>query len=356
MEPIKVLIVDDSAFMRTMIKDLLSSDKRIQVIGTARNGADAINKLKRYEPDVITMDVEMPVMNGLDCLEKIMNEQPLPIIMLSSTTVEGAENTIAAIQKGAFDFVPKPSSTISFDLRQVKDELIKKIIEAQRANIKPLRLRNQTFKGKQNTATDQVFSYTQKRNNKLVLIGSSTGGPRALEFVIKNLPKNFAAPILIVQHMPKGFTKSLAERLNFASAIEVKEAEHGEILRNGVAYIAPGGKHLKVRQVGHSIVSSLTTDDPVKGHRPSVDTLFFSAAKLKNHQKIAIVLTGMGSDGAYGLEVLKHNTDNTYTIAESENTAVIYGMPKSAIQTGYVDKIANLDEIACHITRFVNER
>lgn len=356
MEPIKVLIVDDSAFMRTILKDLLTTIERIQVIGSARNGADAIEQVKKLKPDVVTMDVEMPVMNGIDALERIMNEHPLPVIMLSSTTSEGTENTILAMQKGAFDFVTKPSGSISLDIHKVKDELIEKIIEAKQANITQLIFRRTQVNQTRTKRKPQVLPYSLKSKNKLILIGTSTGGPRALETVLTNIPKDIAAPILIVQHMPSGFTKSLANRLNAVCEIEVKEASHGEIFKNGIAYIAPGGKHLRVRQVGYSLVSELTHDPPVRGHRPSVDTLFISAAELKNINKLAIILTGMGSDGSTGLEYLKNNNQDTYVIAESEKTAVINGMPKSAIKTGWVDEIADLDKIAIHITNFVNER
>lgn len=359
MNPIKVLIVDDSAFMRSLIKDMLSNDERIQVVGIARNGLDALDKVKKLSPDVVTLDVEMPVMNGIEALKKIMEEFPLPIIMLSSTTTEGAQNTLMAMQYGAYDFIPKPSGSISLDLYKIKDELIRKILEAKSVNIHQLskfnsnlQLHRMNLTEKKQKSLSQFYGFD--REKKLVLIGTSTGGPRALEKVLTNLPKNLRAPVLVVQHMPIGFTKSLAERLDAISDIHVKEAENGEILQNGVVYIAPGGKHLVLRRVGKTIVSELNTEPPVRGHRPSVDMLFSSASNLTDYQKVAVIMTGMGSDGTEGLKQLKKSKD-IFAIAESEKTAIIFGMPNSAIKSGCIDMIADLDQIPNQIIKLINE-
>lgn len=358
MNPIKVLVVDDSAFMRALIKDLLSDDERIQVIGVARNGLDAIEKVKVLKPDVVTMDVEMPIMDGIEALKRIMKETPLPVIMLSSTTIEGAKNTMLVMEDGAFDFIAKPSGSISLDLYKVKDELISRILEAKSVNMTQLTLMNQSHIEKKaplaNSFNASQATNQYKSNKTLVLLGTSTGGPRALERVLTRLPKDLAAPVLVVQHMPKGFTKSLAERLNSLCAIHVKEASNGEILQNGCAYIAPGGKHLELRKVGKAIVTELSTAPPVKGHRPSVDYLFISASKLGDYKKVVAIMTGMGSDGTEGLKRLKQSKD-IFAIAESEKTAIIFGMPNSAIQAGCVDVIVDLDQIANQITKKVNE-
>lgn len=358
MNPIKVLVVDDSAFMRALIKDLLSDDERIQVIGVARNGLDAIEKVKVLKPDVVTMDVEMPIMDGIDALKRIMKETPLPVIMLSSTTIEGAKSTMLAMEYGAFDFIAKPSGSISLDIYKVKDELISRILEAKSVNITQLTLMTQSYIQKKDPLAN-IFKESQgvnqyETNKTLVLIGTSTGGPRALEQVLTRLPKNLAAPILVVQHMPKGFTKSLAERLNTVCAINVKEASNGEILQNGCAYIAPGGKHLELRRVGKTIVTELSTEPPVRGHRPSVDTLFISASKLRGYKKVVAIMTGMGSDGTEGLKRLKQSKD-IFAIAESDKTAIIFGMPNSAIKAGCIDAVLELDQIASQITKKVNE-
>ncbi|WAA10734.1 protein-glutamate methylesterase/protein-glutamine glutaminase [Fervidibacillus albus] len=352
MTRIKVLIVDDSLFMRKLITNLLSADDRIEVIDTATNGKDALDKIQRLQPDVVTLDVEMPVLSGLETLEIIMKENPLPVIMLSNTTTEGAENTIRAIQLGAFDFVPKPSGTISLDIHKVKDELIEKVVKAKSINLNLYKNTNKHHRPKRNNNenTQQVTNVGKK---KIVLIGASTGGPRALQEVLSGIPKNIPAPILIVQHMPAKFTKSLASRLNHLCEITVKEAENGEILRNGVAYIAPGGFHLQMKKLGKTLTAEVNELPPVNGHRPSVDQLFRSATSLKDEEIIAVILTGMGSDGTKGLVELKKQT-NTFAIAESKETAVIFGMPKTAIQTGLIDQIEPIDQIAAFISNKVN--
>ncbi len=356
MDKVKVLVVDDSAFMRKLIKDMLSDDHRIDVIGTARDGRDALSKIKMLHPDVVTLDVEMPIMNGIEALKRIMKETPLPVIMVSSTTTEGAKNTLLAMAYGAFDFIPKPGGQISPDIYKIKDELIHKVLEAKQANMdqlsglsqkeSPVRLKP----AKKREKTGEI----PQEKKSIVLIGTSTGGPRALEKLLTSLPRDLKAPVLIVQHMPANFTKLLAERLDTLSSIRVKEAEQGEILQNGVAYIAPGGKHLLLKQIGNTIKTELSTSPPEKGHRPSVDLLFTSASRIKGYKKIAVVLTGMGSDGTEGLISLKRS-NNLYAIAESEKTSIIYGMPKSAVKTGYVDIVLDIDQIADQIIKKVNE-
>ncbi len=362
MNKIKVLVVDDSAFMRKVITDFLSENPQIEVIGTARNGKDALEKIKTLKPDVVTLDVEMPIMNGLEALKQIMEEHPLPVVMLSSTTKEGAENTILAMHYGAIDFVTKPSGTISLDLHKVKEEIINKVILASRANLYGIRKQDaaqtpasslQRQYSKMELKSLSSGSSTGYRKKKIVCIGTSTGGPRALQQVLTQLPKHIAAPIVIVQHMPKGFTKSLAQRLHSLCEISVKEAEHGEMLKEGTAYIAPGGAHFMVVSSGNSLIAHIEHSPPRNGHCPSVDVLFESVSTLTDYDKIAVIMTGMGSDGTNGLKRLKES-GTTKAIAESEETAVVFGMPKAAIATNLVDAVVPLEEIAETIMKYVD--
>ncbi|PLT34194.1 chemotaxis response regulator protein-glutamate methylesterase [Bacillus sp. V5-8f] len=364
MKRIKVLIVEDSAFMRKLISEFLTEDSRIEVVGTARNGKEGISKIKEQKPDVVTLDVEMPVMNGLEALKEIMQQCPTPVIMLSSTTKEGTENTVTAMDIGAFDFIAKPSGAISLDLHKIKKELIDKVIAASRISVHRLQKsdrnveslladRNKYSKIEPEKERRAILNKWNSGLKKLVVIGTSTGGPRALQEVLTKLPANLDAPILIVQHMPPGFTKSLADRLNSLSNIKVKEAEDGEILHKGTAYIAPGGWHLKVKKVGMALAVSVDGSDIRGGHRPSVDVLFESASEISDFSKIAVIMTGMGSDGTAGLERMK-KTGNVNAIAESPETSIVFGMPKAAIATGLVDSVENLDKIANAIVKLCN--
>lgn len=350
MSKVKVLVVDDSAFMRKLIVDFLSESPQIEVVGTARNGKEALEKVSLLNPDVVTLDVEMPIMNGLETLKQMMTKHPLPVVMLSSTTTEGAENTITAMQYGAVDFVAKPSGVISLDLYKVKEELINKVLLASRANVRAISKDN-AGEMRANQRIKTVCD-RQHQRKKIVCIGTSTGGPRALQQVLTKLPENIAAPIMIVQHMPKGFTKSLAQRLDSLSSIAVKEAEDGETLQNGTAYIAPGGFHLLVHEAKGSLTACVEQSPPRNGHRPSVDVLFESISALTDYEKIAVIMTGMGSDGTMGLRRLKES-GNTKVIAEDEKTAVVFGMPRAAIQANVVDMVVPLEQIAEMIAKYV---
>ena len=353
----KLLIVDDSAFMRKLISDFFNGHPKIEVVGIARNGKDALKKIGQLQPDVITLDIEMPEMDGLQALKVIMEESPLPVIMLSSMTKAGAEATLKAMEYGAFDFVAKPSGTISLDLHRVRDELVAKVVAGAEAKVSKLtkrESREEVFRKEKiplNPRPKRPFPYKNGRN-KLVVIGTSTGGPRALQTVLTQLPENIDAPILIVQHMPPGFTKSLAERLDQISSICVKEAEHGEILRNGTAYIAPGGFHMKIKASGTALSIFLDGEEaPRGGHRPSVDVLFESAAHT-GKDLIAVIMTGMGADGTSGLQQMK-SQNNVVAIAESQQTCIVYGMPKSAIESNLIDDIEDLGQIAKAIMKYL---
>ena len=363
MKQINVLVVDDSAFMRKLISDFLTTDPLITVIGTARNGADGLKKVRELKPDVVTMDVEMPVLNGLEALKQIMAEHPVPVIMLSSTTKAGAENTVTAIQNGAFDFIAKPSGAISLDLHKIKDELIRKVILASKISRKQLinlaTTRNLSTKHEERYSKIEL-SKPSKLNNankdtytkKVICIGTSTGGPRALQKVLTKLPSNIDAGILIVQHMPAGFTKSLANRLDSICSITVKEAEDGESIEKGTAYIAPGGFHLKVKQTSRNLVTHLEKSEARNGHRPAVDVLFESISEVTEYKKIAVIMTGMGSDGTQGLITMKKKGHVT-AIAESQETSIVFGMPKAAIATKLVDEIHDVENIADCILKHV---
>lgn len=362
----KLLIVDDSAFMRKLISDFFIENTHITVVGTARNGKDALLKMKKLQPDVVTMDVEMPELNGIEALKVIMAEYPVPVVMLSSTTKSGTENTMMAMEYGAVDFVAKPSGTISLDLHKVKDELVTKIIQASQVPVIKIRksgivrkelieeipakpLPRPVYKGFENTTNKEWIS-TRK---KMVVLGTSTGGPRALQEVLTRLPKNIKSPILIVQHMPAGFTKSLASRLDQLSEIHVKEAEQGDILQDGTAYIAPGGYHMGIQKEGFSYVIHLDNQtDPRAGHRPSVDVMFESVSQFNDFDKIAVIMTGMGSDGTKGLIQLKQN-GQVKAVAESAETCIVYGMPKAAFESKLIDDVADVDDIAKIIMKYL---
>lgn len=361
----KVLVVDDSAFMRKLISDMLSKHPLLEIVGIARNGKDALAKVVELKPDVITMDIEMPLMNGLEALQQIMKHHPTPIVMLSSTTETGARNTMMAMEYGAVDFIAKPGGPISLNLQDVEQEIIEKVVAASKVNVKHLVNEYKVQKNekkiqtkpietsiydslinlpkKHNTSEKNIFS---KVHETFVIIGTSTGGPRALQEVLTRLPASLPVPILIVQHMPPGFTKSLALRLDGLSEIHVKEAEDGEVLEKGVAYIAPGGKHLKMKKCTSGYCVLLDDSElPRKGHRPAVDVLLESAALQNGLQFVTVIMTGMGYDGREGMQKLK-DSNPTITIAESEKTSVVYGMPKAINDAGLADRIEDLQNIS----------
>lgn len=364
----KVLVVDDSAFMRKLITDFLNSHPALKVVGVARNGKDAVEKLVLLKPDVITLDVEMPIMDGLEALKEIMRIQPTPVVMLSSTTERGAENTVIAMGSGAVDFVAKPGGAISLNLALIKDEIIEKVFAAASVQVTKLKQGPGIIQEKkrenvmeqqlpQNPSKTTIQGTLTKRfsvgGKKIVAIGTSTGGPRALQEVLSQLPKNIAAPIVIVQHMPVGFTKSLANRLNDLCAIAVKEVENGDLLEDGVAYIAPGGEHFTIRKIGTALVAEVNATEPPRcGHRPSVDVLFASIAKIPGLKCLAIVMTGMGNDGMAGTAQLKENRE-TIAIAESKETSVVYGMPRALVDQNLADEMIRLENIASAITEII---
>lgn len=352
MEKKRVLIVDDSAFMRKVITDIVNSDPDLMAIDTAKNGQEAVRKVLQLKPDVMTLDVEMPIMDGLSALEVIMRDAPMPVIMLSSLTKEGADATLKALELGALDFITKPSSIFQINTQDMQQELRDKLRMASRVSVRgrpsPRRERPPIPPARVRRIESAPMP-SDGRIRKIIAIGTSTGGPKALQDVVPNLPADLPASVLIVQHMPPGFTKSLAERMDSLSNMRVKEAEHNDVLLPGWVYIAPGDYHLRVVRDGHNFRIKLGDDAPVSGHRPSVDAMMDSLADLKMSEIIGVIMTGMGADGAKGLKRLKEN--RTFVIAQDEESCVVYGMPKSAVKLDAVDKIVSLYDISDEIIK-----
>ncbi len=344
-EKIRVLVVDDSAFMRKVISDILDSDSGIEVINTAKSGIDAIEKAKKLKPDVITLDIKMPGMDGIDCLKELGKLGRIPVIMLSSITQDGAESTIQALAEGAIDFITKPSNIFDMNGEEKRKEIVEKVKIASNA-IPSLRHNIKVNKN------HRVYKEGLTLNN-LVLIGTSTGGPRALQEVIPLLPEDVNASFLVVQHMPAGFTKSLADRLDGMSKVRVKEAEDDEPIKTGYVYIAPGDYHMTAHKTSKETLKiKLTKDPPVGSHRPSVDVMIESVSNTRFRNIVAVIMTGMGGDGSEGVKMLK-KINNAKIIAQDENSCVVFGMPKAAIQTGVVDIVTPLREISNEIMKIV---
>ena len=348
----RVLVVDDSALMRRVICNLLEEDPDLQVVGTAVDGYDAIHKIGELSPDVVTLDLEMPRLDGLQTLGYLMSERPIPCIMLSAYTVSGAEATLKALEYGAADFVQKPSGAISLNLDRVREELIEKVKIARYIDLKRLPFRDgvtpvlQAPSGAQAAAAAPAATKAAGAGviKNLVAVGCSTGGPRALAELVPGLPKGLKAPVLIVQHMSAGFTKSLAERLDKDSEIHVKEAEEGEILQPGTCYLAPGDWHMEVERKGFGGLIRLNQRPPILGVRPSVDQLFLSVAEAFGDKAVGVLLTGMGRDGTKGMKAMK--LKKSRTLAQDEASSVVYGMPRSAFNAGIVDRVVALKDMA----------
>ena len=350
---INVLVVDDSAFMRKAISMMLESDPQIKVVGMAHDGIEAIEKVTSLKPDLVTLDIEMPRMDGITALSRIMKENPTPVIMVSSITSDGADATLKALDLGAIDFIPKQLSYVSLDVVKIKQTLIDKVkhINSRRRTLMAqyaLGIRRKSLGESGGQTTYRITPLTKKklvrREIKIVAIGTSTGGPPALQKVISNLPKDLPSGVLVVQHMPPTFTKSLANRLDSLSAIKVKEAEHGEPIVAGCVYIAPGDRHLKVRKWGANADIKLDNNPPDMPHKPSVDVLMDSVAETYGDTSLGVILTGMGSDGTNGLTHMKEK--GAKVIAQNEQTSVVYGMPRSVVEKGIADKVVSIEQIA----------
>lgn len=358
MDPIRVLIVDDSPFMRKALERMLTTED-IQVIGSARDGEDALEKIPQLKPDIVTLDVEMPRMDGLACLKRIMSDCPLPVLMVSSLTQEGATATLEALAAGALDFIPKETSLASTSILQIQQDLQEKVRKLARSprfrkaaprppapvqpgGVPPTMARPTAPAAPRATTSGAGLAASPVA--EVLAIGCSTGGPKALQDLLPGLPKSLPVPVLIVQHMPASFTKPFAERLNGLCQVAVKEAEHGEPARPGTVYIAPGGLHLNYRQRGAQPYLELNPEPAASLHRPSVDVMFLSLAQECTKQILAMILTGMGNDGAKGMEALK--AKGAHTLAEAEESCVVYGMPRAAFERGCVDQVAPLPDMA----------
>lgn len=341
-EKIKVLVVDDSALMRQFISDILNSDPRLTVIGTARDGKDALTQIAKLRPNVVTMDVEMPNMSGLQALEEIMRLNPLPVIMVSSMTQEGAQTTMKALALGCVDFIGKPSGSISLNIKTIGQELIDKVIAASTARVRTPR-GNSSLPAINSDFRRMSPPVNISGRRDIVAIASSTGGPMALGELIPKLPKRFPVPIVITQHMPKEFTSSFAQRLNESSQLEVVEGFDGLTLKPGRVVIAPGGSHLIIKRRNGAAICGLSDAPPVLSVKPAANIMFLSVADEYGGNVLCVILTGMGRDGTDGAVALKKK--GAYVLAESQKTCVVYGMPKSAVDAGIVDEVLPLNEI-----------
>jgi two-component system chemotaxis response regulator CheB len=337
--PIRVLVVDDSALMRKLIPQLLATDSSIQVVGTAMDGIFGLKKIEELKPQVITLDLEMPGMGGLEMLKEIMRTHRLPVIVVSSHSTQGASITLKALSMGAVDFVAKPTD-VSARMPEIAQELISKIKVAAYSR----RVKVATQDWPSVVAREKAAPAASTQATRVVAIGISTGGPQALQYLLPQLPKDFPASILIVQHMPEGFTEMFARRLDDTCAIRVKEAQSGDLLLPGQALVCPGSRHLKITRMARGAVAVLSDEPRVNGHRPSVDVLFQSVAEEFKDKCIAVLMTGMGEDGANGLGLVKKA--GGMTIAQNEESCVVYGMPKAGIERGHAIRIVGLEAMA----------
>lgn len=336
-QKIRVVVVDDSAFMRMVLKDIIDSQPDMQVVGVAKDGLEALQVIEEKKPDVVTLDVEMPKMNGIEVLKRIAQKYSVRVIMVSSLTEEGADITITALTLGAVDFLTKPSGSTSLTFREVADALLTKIRNAML--IDPKNLFAKQITKPVVTAPKKTFL-----GNKAVVIGASTGGPRSIDLIIPALPENFPAPVFLIQHMPPLFTKSLAMRLNSISKLTVKEAEDGEIVKKGTVYVAPGDFHMGIRMVNSNVQVFLDKSEKINNVRPAVDFTLMKVAEIYKANTIAVILTGMGRDGTKGAFMVKYYGGKV--IAEHESTCVVYGMPKAVVEEGYADHVLPADKIA----------
>jgi two-component system chemotaxis response regulator CheB len=341
---IKVLVVDDSPLIRSVLSKVLNNDAGITVIGTAKDPIDARQKIKDLNPDVLTLDIEMPNMNGLDFLDKLMRLKPMPVVMVSTLTKKGAEETLLALELGAVDFVAKPGANLTGGIDAFGEEVCKKVHAAAKSSARSRGMR---------APTPKVTIHTAKGpKGSLIAIGASTGGVEAIREVITSLPKD-CPPIVITQHMPEGFTARFASRLNDLCEITVQEASDRMIIEAGNAYIAKGGQHLRIEKSSGQLKCRLGEDEEVSGHKPSVDVLFSSVAKTVGKMAIGVILTGMGRDGAIGMKEMRDA--GSFTLGQSETSALVYGMPKVAFEEGAVVEQAPVEAIATRLVSAISK-
>jgi two-component system, chemotaxis family, protein-glutamate methylesterase/glutaminase len=338
-EPVRVLVVDDSALMRKLIPRILEADGAIKVVGTAMDGSFGLKKIEELKPQVVTVDLEMPRMDGLEMLREITRRYRLPVIVFSAHSREGAQATLKALALGAFDFVPKPTEAASGHLEEISQELSAKIKAAAASGSPKMPIEVPPVR----TRTHAAKIRRQAPPTRVVAIGISTGGPNALQYLLSQIPADFAGCLLIVQHMPEGFTEMLAKRLDECSLLEVREARSGDPLLSGQALICPGNHHLTVRSAGQGHIVVLSEAEKVNGHRPSADVLFRSAAKELGSRAIALQMTGMGDDGADGIATVK--AAGGLTLAQDSGSCVVDSMPRSAVERGHVMRVVALESL-----------
>ena len=343
--PIRVLVVDDSAFMRTALSHMIASEAGLEVAATACSGSEALAKIAALDPDVVTLDIEMPGLDGLQTLRCIMSQFPRPVIMVSAVTAKDADNTFNALAAGAFDYVPKNMSSTTLDIRHIRQDLITKIRAA--AQLRQSRSEAVPRKPPQ-SSPGETRDTTSHAAPAIVALGTSTGGPKALQEILPLFPRELSVPILIVQHMPPGFTEPFAQRLNTMCSVSVREATHGEPLHPGVVYIAPAGLHMTVRRPSDSH-AILCLDPHPKGsvHTPSVDVLMTSVAETYGNLALGVIMTGMGDDGAQGMRAI--HSHGGLTFGQDEATCTVYGMPRVCAEMGILTRVVPLSQIPAQI-------
>ena len=344
---IRVLVADDSAVMRSALSRLLASDKDIQVVGVAKDGLNAVQQVAALDPDVVTLDVEMPVMNGLEALQRIMRDHPRPVIMFSALTAEGAEATLDALALGAFDYVPKPAGYAA--ATGVRDELIAKVKAAYASRVRRMAISLQPSSAQSPPRTRPAQT---QENVSLVCVGCSTGGPAALQRILPVLPGDFPVPVVVVQHMPPGFTGPFARRLDGLCQLRVQEASPGQPLEPHTVSIAPAGWQITVHRRGAHLAVALSKEPAGMLHMPSVDVMMLSAAEACGSHAVGVIMTGMGSDGEHGMHAL--HSCGAFTIGQDERSCAVYGMPRACAEQGTLHRILPLDEIPRELLRAVS--
>ncbi|MHB8836688.1 MAG: protein-glutamate methylesterase/protein-glutamine glutaminase [Candidatus Methylomirabilia bacterium] len=358
MTPIRVLVVDDSALMRKLIPQLLGADPGIEVVGTAMDGIYALQKIAALSPDVVTLDVDMPRLNGIETLRAIRASQGPPVVVVSSLSQRDAELTFQALAVGAFDFVAKPHAAISTHIHEIGVDLVGKVRAAaaggaSRPQPAP-RLSPRSIKSPQAAAPAVGAPSWRAEATQVLVVGVSTGGPNALSYLLPQLPEDFPAAILVVQHLPPGFTGMFAARLDAGCRIEVKEAREGDLVLPGRVLIAPGDRHLTMKRLPLGTVALLSDAAPTRGHRPSADVLFNSAAEEFGPHAAGLIMTGMGDDGAAGIGEIRRR--GGFTMAQDEESCVVYGMPRAAIERGVIDRVLGLEQLPQFLERLYVER
>jgi two-component system chemotaxis response regulator CheB len=345
MKKIRLLIVEDSAFMRIAIERMLKEDARIEVIGSASNGQEAVEKVARLKPDVVTMDIEMPIMDGLHALKEVMQHSPVPVIMVSSLTQKGAQVTLDALDLGATDYIGKPGSNLSVNIFTLKAELLAKVAAAAESKPTVHKTRLPSMQPKRMTTPDDAISQV----DRVVVIGSSTGGPPAIRTVLSGLPANLAAPVIIAQHMPQMFTNAFAQRLNSLCNLRVKEAVDGEVIQRSVVYVCPGDHQTRVRknEPDRYVFSIVSNDSEKRKFAPCIDQTFLSVVEHFGRKTLGVILTGMGDNGAKAMSEIRNV--GGMTIAQDKGTSVVYGMPRAVAECGAAARILPIQQIAAEI-------